>query len=195
MKVPGSRPGAHALPGRLRPMPKRLRIALVALVWLGCASVKVTTETTPGADLSRYHSYAIAPPEDGVPAIRDRVASEIAIQLDRRGFEHRPLGEADLVVAFRGSRADRQRLTDAGDPDATWYVVQHYQLGTLVITVSDAASHEHLWTGTGQIDLFSKDDAQIAKDAERAVEAVLAAFPGTAAPAPETAAPPGPAAQ
>lgn len=162
-------------PGR-RSRPRALAHLLLLLVALGCYHVSVTTRTRPGADFSGLTSFAQeASDRDADAAVAARVQSEIARVMEAKGYAEAPLDSADMVVAFRGSGKSRERLEDAGDPDADFYVVQDYIEGTLVIEVFAHGGETPLWHGTGEVDVST--EANLEKAAAKAVEAVLKDFP------------------
>ena len=137
----------------------------------------VRTESVLPGELQGFRTYAVVPPETGIPAVRDRIENEIEIVLSDRGFRRVMVAEADLVVAFRGSGRPVTRVDHDGDAGATFYRVEKYTEGTLVISIFDTARQKRVWRGTGQIDLRSEDRRVIARDAAHAVDAVLAKFP------------------
>jgi hypothetical protein len=160
----------------------KLRFLIIAPLLWACASgpgpVAVQTESALPRELQGFRTYAVVPPETGIPAVRDRIENEIEIVLDERGFRRVPVAQADMVVAFRGSGRPVTRVDNTGDAGATFYRVEKYTEGTLVISVFDTARERRVWRGTGQIDVRSDDRRTIARDAAHAVDAVLEKFPG-----------------
>jgi hypothetical protein len=159
----------------------KARLLLVAPLLWACASgpgpVDVRTESALPLELQGFRTYAVVPPDTGIPAVRDRIENEIEIVLDDRGFRRVTVTQADMVVAFRGSGRPVTRVHDTGDAGATFYRVEKYTEGTLVISIFDTTREKRVWRGTGQIDVRSKDRRIIARDAAHAVDAVLEKFP------------------
>ncbi len=147
----------------------------MALAALACAGVRVKTETTPGVDFSALETFAQAPPDEAAPRVKDAVHAEIAKQLEAKGFRPAPHDDADFVVAFRASAYRKARLRNAGDPDATYYRIEKYVAGTLVIDVFPMGSSAPIWHGVGEVDVANERYAERA--ATRAVRAILQEFP------------------
>jgi hypothetical protein len=156
---------------------RRLTIPTVLLVLsVSCApKVRVTSEAEPGVDFSTFTTYALAQPSDADPIVAQKVQAEIGRVLEEKGLRPAASEDADLVVAFRGSRAPTTRRTLSSNPTANYFVVEDYIEGTLVITVFDRDRRRRIWQGVGAIDIRREEDVQ--KAAHRAVDAVLAGFP------------------
>jgi hypothetical protein len=154
-----------------------MRTMLVCLLLpaIGCVQVKVATEVAPGADFTRFETYAqvMSPLEN--PVVGETIRSEIDQQLTAKGYRAVSVANADMVVTFRASGEPRSRRRDAGDPDANYYVVHEYIAGTLVIDVFDVLGKQLVWHGVGNVDVPSDRNPQRA--AAQAVEVVLAKFP------------------
>jgi len=54
----------------------------------------------------------------------ESVWTEIATELDAKGYRAAPTGAADVVIAFRVSAVWQTKRVNAGDPDADYYVDQ-----------------------------------------------------------------------
>lgn len=157
-------------------------LALASLLLAsGCYHVKVTAEAEPGADLSGIETFAHAPRDPAVDSgpesrpVSEAVRAQIDAELTGKGYRAAPLESADIVVAFQARGVERSRLQDAGDPDATFYVVRDYVEGTLVIDVFSAGRSRPAWHGVGTVDFAHESNAPRA--ARRAVRDILARFP------------------
>ena len=159
---------------------------VVGLLWCvgGCAGIPVDTWMEPGIELSEFDTFHIVPPPEGIPRVRDRIAIEIAEELEARGYRPAPIDTADMLVVFRGSAERRTRTRSRGDPDA-WHarVTERYVAGTLVVDIFDKRgdNRNRVWHGVAEVELASSDELE--QDAERAVRAILAELP----PVPEKA--------
>jgi hypothetical protein len=162
-----------------RDMRRRAAITLAAVILpiaLGCVNIDVKTDYDPAHDFSSYRTYALAP-EGGDPdgAVRQRVTAELTQAMAARGFEPAAKDRADLLVAFRESGRQRERIVDAGDPDTNYNILQSYTEGTLDIAIVERTTNERIWHGVGETDIVHARD--IPGAAARAVSAVLRDFP------------------
>jgi len=157
---------------------RRTALAGVLLA-LACASgtgVRVETTTTPGTDFSKYRSFALVPPSDARPVVRDRLESEVRDALDGRGLRAAERGQSDVLVVMQTKDLPREREVLA-TPPAGCCVVQRYVEGTLVIEIFDARSSQMIWHGEGEVDLLKVSDRRLEKAASEAAQAVLAELP------------------
>lgn len=145
-------------------------VALALAAAVACASssaVSVRSDRSPEADFGRYATYtwATAPLGGGEwPARNDRTAFDWKVrglvdeQLAQKGYVRGAPGQADLLVDYRVSTEEKElndtfgeyaQYRSAGGSQGlgeAW--VQGYREGTLVVEVSDAATHRLVWYGS-----------------------------------------------
>ncbi len=153
----------------------RRMLAALGLAALSCAQVQVTTEVEPGVDLDRLQTYDLDAPVDADDEVQRLILGEIGRRMNAKGYQRVAREDADMVVAFRTSRATYSRRQLSPDPDANYYVVRSYIEGTLVIDVYERETKTTLWRGVGQIDFQREKDAR--RRAPQVVAAILAEFP------------------
>ena len=170
------------------------RIACVS-VWiavsaLACAPVQVTTEVEPNANLSAYATYYQAPPpqDTGTPDERRYTAelakrhqTQIAAQLQSKGYRRGAENETDLMVRFLLSGEEDVRFVNAADPDTDHRVPKKFSENTLVISLIDTKTGSRVWRGRGDVEIMISG-ALLSPSKERAivrvVRKVLAELPG-----------------
>lgn len=155
------------------------RVGLLALAFtlaLGaCAHVEVSVEVAPGADLSRYATWALAPASWDHPLVGPSIEAAITASLTEKGYATAAVSQADLLVAYRASGVRRSKRKNSGDPDADVYVVKSYIAGTVVIDMLERGQREPLWRGIGEVDVYAEEATPEA--AAAAVKAILRGFP------------------
>jgi hypothetical protein len=163
----------------------KVAFALLALGALGCLSPRADTEVLTHRDFSSYATYAQGPgrgasdarPEDR--ALRAEVGARVEAEIDRelraKGYRPVPRPDADLWVSFRVHGESRAAVTAAGDPDASYQVIEGQIEETLVIKVFEAQSGERIWQGQSRAQLRHRRDLGDGAAAE--VRSILAQFP------------------
>lgn len=163
-----------------------------------CTSAAPVTQTDsrPGFDLSRYHTYnfldAVAPTDSAVTSSGTNifdVKRAVARQLEARGF--RRADQPDLLVNI--GLVDHQRvqtrqanyLTDGapyyiGQRNYRWRAgdipVGTYREGTATIDLVDAARKELVWQGV-TTSVLSNKPSRATEQIEKGVADVFAKFP------------------
>ncbi len=132
-----------------------------ALALIACLPVRVTTETAPGVDVSQLVSFVQAPPPPQdptmplyTPEIGARLSAEIAQALAAKGYRRVDEG-GDFELRFLIKRVEGEKLVNAGDPDADYYILRPYVDGTVTILVLDPKTREPLWQGSGETQVFT----------------------------------------
>jgi hypothetical protein len=190
------RPGA--------PDMKILFLLLAACLLAGCASEPlVQTDRDPGADFSRFHTFAWKqPPPISNPLLKQRVVAAIEAQLQGKGWRLAPEADADIVLVGNVSSVQQQSI-DAfydggywqgwdwhgygygygyrGPVGGTRHVeVRTYTIGSLVLDVFDPRTRRAIWRATAE-GLVPAREADRQRDALLAVEKMLADFPAAQA--------------
>jgi len=166
-------------------------ILLAAVVILGCASTRVSTQYEPGTKFDAYRTfYFVAPQETpGGPApgrkafFSREVMQEIRPMLERKGFSESGSAEqADLLVHFYAIIQNQRDFVPPAYRIGRWgrahvarpgHVVR-YKEGTLVIDIVDRGRKDLVWQGIGTGVLDRKEPA---KNLIESVEKILEDFP------------------
>ena len=127
---------------------------LVALLGLGCLGPRVDVKVSPDTDFAGFGTYAHKAPHDASQHdsnLRALVGESVKAEIDRglgeKGYRAAAAEEADLWVVFRVHGVSRARLTNTGDPDANYNVMENRLEETVVIEVLDARDGRRLWEG------------------------------------------------
>lgn len=171
---------------------RRSQVVLVLcslLTIAGTASAqKVMVDYDHRAPFSDYRTYKwIRPPRMADPFMSQRAMDAINAQLTAKGWQLVSNGPADVGVAAHG--ATRQVRTVerfyAGYPGWGWRwggpgwggaTVNTYPVGTLVVDMFDAHTHQIVWRGAATQALSDKPEKNT-KKLNKAVEKIFAHFP------------------
>ena len=181
---------------------------LSVIFMMGCASVKVVTDTKSGADFSTYQTFKVVHyvNEDDLqaqshrvnPINRGRIESAITSNSELRGMkkaESNPdvviLWASDVDVeksysshstysggAYMGYRG---RYYMGGGPTYTTTDVNEYHIGILTIAIVEKESEELLWLGKGTKDI-SGDERKAEETINLIVGKIMEEFPIGAVP-------------
>lgn len=172
---------------------------LVVIILLPACSTtpKVHSQPKPGADYTRYHTFAMMPwPRTGPatdPGLMLRIAEPARLTaieaLTAKGLTEANPGQADIAVNLRGSSLPKVEVTDWGY-NRTVYTrryghvpvhvgqvdVRTTEERTLTVEVFDNRSKDLVWVG------WSKREATgpvRVEKVQEAIRAILAQFPPT----------------
>jgi hypothetical protein len=198
IRPPRSRPGdgpATGDPGA-RPRAGRSTLALLVLTALvGCGhGPAVKARPLAAVGMAGYHTFGWATPVPVVVASEDRerdaavleytIRNEIDGQLAAKGYSHVAEGvPPDFLVDF-GIRLEEKSADtfgqyieyrdEGGKQGLGPAFVFGYEQGSLVIEVTDTATNQLAWRGTGRAIL---DDGQDIVKVANSVDKILADFP------------------
>ena len=184
-------------------MRSRLRVvamAVGAVAAVGCAGQQVSTDYSPSAAFSGYHTFAIVSRPDSAShqLLDDRVRSALEAQLPAKGLTETDRESADLYVGY--GLVDRTHkevyTTDTGWGwgggwgwhsyrwGVAWPVdlrrsVETYTEGTVVICLVDAKTKHVVWQGQAAdvLSLPVNDPTKATKSIDEAVAKILAKYP------------------
>lgn len=170
---------------------------------MGCATVKVVTDTKSGAEFSNYQTFKVvhyvneedlqAQSHRVNPINRGRIESAIASNAELRGMkeaESNPdviiLWASDVDVeksysshttysggAYMGYRG---RYYMGGGPSYTTTDVNEYHIGILTVAIVEKESEELLWLGKGTKDI-SGDERKAEETINLIVSKIMEEFP------------------
>jgi hypothetical protein len=153
---------------------RRAAIAAIALSLAACSGMTVRSDFNPGADFSKYTTYAWLPaPQTGNPRtdnalVEGRIKSGVDAALAAKGYKKGTEAEANFWVGYHLTIEGQMDVTTvnsyygygwgrgyygmggAGYSDTQ---VRYYDQGTLLIDVVDAQAKELVWRGTGEAEV------------------------------------------
>jgi hypothetical protein len=153
-----------------------------AVAFTGCAATHVNSYLARQADITRYHTFALAAPGrfetgdprlDNNPFFQDRAQAAIEKELAGRGFEKVPAGSAALIVHYylsvkqqvTGNHAEAQYGSENQYGSCAGCTPPYVSdADTLVIDLVDARTEQLVWRG------WVEGNAQGAIDDQRVME-------------------------
>ena len=176
-------------------------ISVFTLAFIGCSSVKYSTDFDPTQDFSKYKTYRFANPKEvdpedllnQYPLIKKRVIAAIEQDFKAKGFQVAEEGEPDFVVLLAAGSKERMQVTQTGGYGyGGWYGgyrgygsyggsthVSYYEEGSLIIDIVDWQEKELSFRGTasGTLSKSEKTPEEAQLDADEVVTNILAKFP------------------
>jgi len=177
-------------------------VPIFSLVMAGCSTIKVVTDTKPGADFTGYNTFKVVHfvPEEAQQSQtqrinqinRERIKSAITRDAEARGMkavEDHP----DILILFATDVNIEQSYTSRteymgggywgyrggyymGGPAYTTTDVTKYYIGKLTIGIVEPEAKDLLWYGQGTKDISG--DANKAEETINAlVDKIMAEFP------------------
>lgn len=174
------------------------------LVLAGCASgPRVASQADPGADFSRYRSFAFYTPlaleQNGYTTITsNRIRAAVRSQMEARGYVFDE-GNPDLRVNLNAYLQDKTRVTTLPEVDYDYYYsyrargyvavpywrdrtdVRQYTEGTLNVDLVDARLKQLVWEGIAVGTVGRADPQRRGEQIDTAVAAIFASYPYRAA--------------
>jgi hypothetical protein len=145
-----------------------LSVLILFLCFLAsCSSVTVNYDYDPAVDFSKYKTFEYYEgdpiPGDELakhPLVQKRVKEALIKGLIDKGYEQSESGDPDFIVAVHAGVKERMQVHQTGGYYGGWYDpwwgpyggtthVSHYDEGTLVVDVVDAAEKDLIWRGLG----------------------------------------------
>ena len=137
----------------------KLAIGILTVAALGCSTLQVNTDYSPGTDFSKYKSFSLQKGEAGKYQIEvDRLMKAIESAISARGLKGVPEG-GDLSVVVHVTLGKDTQLNTTGYGGYGGYrwgggmqttTVQEIPTGTLVVDLVDAATKTAVWRGTAK---------------------------------------------
>lgn len=180
-------------------------VALSSLLALAaCASApRVASQADPGADFSRYRSFAFYTPlaleQNGYTTITsNRIRAAVRAQMEARGYVFDE-ADPDLWVNLNAYLQDKTRVTTMPEVDYDYYYsyrargyvavpywrdrtdVRQYTEGTLNVDLVDARRKQLVWEGIAVGTVGRADAQRRGEQIDAAVAAIFAAYPHRAA--------------
>jgi len=180
-------------------------VALSSLLALAaCVSApRVASQADPGADFSRYRSFAFYTPlaleQNGYTTITsNRIRAAVRAQMEARGYVFDE-ADPDLWVNLNAYLQDKTRVTTMPEVDYDYYYsyrargyvavpywrdrtdVRQYTEGTLNVDLVDARRKQLVWEGIAVGTVGRADAQRRGEQIDAAVAAIFAAYPHRAA--------------
>ena len=176
-------------------------VALSSLLALAaCASgPRIASQSDPGADFSRYRSFAFYTPlaleQNGYTTITsNRIRAAVRAQMEARGYVFDE-ADPDLWVNLNAYLQDKTRVTTMPEVDYDYYYsyrargyvavpywrdrtdVRQYTEGTLNVDLVDARRKQLVWEGIAVGTVGRADAQRRGEQIDTAVAAIFAAYP------------------
>jgi hypothetical protein len=164
--------------------------AVLVLAMLACAltpAQDVTTNSMPGADFSKYHSYKWVPIDGAVvpnQIVDAQIKQSIDSQLAAKGLTKTDGDKADLLVGYQISIQQEKQWNAYGTGGMRWgggmasAQQSTISTGTLVLDMYDPASKQLVWTGRVSKTLDpSANQGKKQKNLDKAMQKLLKNFP------------------
>ena len=140
----------------------------LALMFAVAAFAKVTIDYDHAADFSRYSTFSwLKEPNTKNPLMRQRIVGFINTQLVSKELTMVPSG-GDLAIAAHAATHEEKALETfySGYPRWRWHDawgsettrVETYEIGTLVIDLFDANTHQVVWRGVASDTITDNPD-------------------------------------
>ena len=147
---------------------------------------KVTTDSMPGTDWSKYHTFSWGegtPVQD--PLLAQKIVAEIESQLTAKGFK-KVDSDPDLVVLYHTTTGEQKSLNwsnmggwgrfgGMGSAQVDTVIT-----GQLKVDIGDAKEKKFLWRGTAA-GTVSSDPQKLEKTLNKSVAKMFQKFPPTTA--------------
>lgn len=145
----------------------------------------VKTDYDHHADFTRYRTYHWERVQTTNPFWEQRIKDAVEKDLQAKGWQKQDSGGDVALAAVGGTHDEREYQTFyTGMPGWRWRgfgdtattTVDTYHVGTLVVDIYDANSHQLLWRGTAEDTLSDKPEKNERK-LEKAVDKMFDHFP------------------
>ncbi|HTU42541.1 MAG TPA: DUF4136 domain-containing protein [Candidatus Aquilonibacter sp.] len=136
------------------------------------------------ANFSQYKTYTWGKVETQNPLWDDRIKEAVDQELAKKGWTEVASG-GDVTVMAIGTTRDQPTLQTFYDGFPGWRwggfgeattLVEHYEVGTLIIDIFDSRDKQLIWRGSASDTLPDKPDKAI-KDLQKAVDKMFDHFP------------------
>jgi hypothetical protein len=160
------------------------------LAMLACAiapAQDVTTNSMPGADFTKYHSYKWVPIDGAVQPnqiVDAQIKQSVDSQLATKGLTKTDGDKADLLVGYQISITQEKQWNAYGTGGMRWgggmasAQQSTISTGTLVLDMYDPAGKQLVWTGRVSKTLDpSANQGKKQKNLDKAMQKLLKNFP------------------
>jgi hypothetical protein len=164
-----------------------LGLALASLLATAAAAQKITTESSPDANLASYKTFTwLKEPNVTDPLMKQRIVDDVNRQLQAKGLQRVDNG-GDLAVAAHMATQTQKTLNTfydgfgggwrwGGGFGSSTTMVNTYQEGTLVVDLFEAKTKQAIWRGTAT-QTVSKNPQTQAKNIDKAAQKLFSKYP------------------
>ena len=162
----------------------------LALAMLACAltpAQDVSTNSMPGADFSKYHTYKWVPIDGAVvpnQIVDAQIKQSIDSQLATKGLTKTDGDKADLLIGYQISITQEKQWNAYGTGGMRWgggmasAQQSTISTGTLVLDMYDPAGKQLVWTGRVSKTLDpSANEGKKQKNLDKAMQKLMKNFP------------------
>jgi len=162
----------------------------LALAMLACAltpAQDVSTNSMPGADFSKYHTYKWVPIDGAVvpnQIVDAQIKQSIDSQLATKGLTKTDGEKADLLIGYQISITQEKQWNAYGTGGMRWgggmasAQQSTISTGTLVLDMYDPAGKQLVWTGRVSKTLDpSANEGKKQKNLDKAMQKLMKNFP------------------
>lgn len=177
-------------------------LAVFTLLAAACATMRVHSYLEPGADLSRYRTYAFGPAgtmSTGDPRLDDnpffnrRVQADVDRILAEKGYQKAKSGAGDLLIHYHASVSQQIELADDERSECRAPVTvgtrtetplnclpYSYDQGTLLIDLVNSRTKQLVWRGWAEssMDDVLRNQEWMEQQIDDSVRRILAKLPG-----------------
>jgi len=143
-------------------MKQILFIGIVALMFVGCSSVRTTADWDPSADFRGYKSFNFSQSFDEIKVNdldKRRIKNAIKTELEKRGYVQS--NQPDILVNGYVTAVDKTVVTNTHYGGygpyhygwGGWYSttdVNNYREGTLIVSLIDVRAKQLVWEGRAE---------------------------------------------
>jgi Domain of unknown function (DUF4136) len=175
---------------RIRPEIARVGMGLALAMLLACSAAlaqDVTTNSMPGVDFSKYHTYKWVPVEGATypnQILDAQIKQSIDSQLAAKGLTKTDGDKADLLVGYQASIDQEKQWNAYSTGGMRWgggmasAQQSTISTGTLVLDMYDPATKQLVWTGRASKTLDpSANQQKHQKNLDKAMQKLLKNFP------------------
>ena len=170
---------------------------MVAAVGSSAYAQDVKTDYDHDADFTKYHTFSFAKVQSSDPLFEQRIRDAVTKDLTAKGLQMTPNGGDVNVTAIGNTKSQQEYNTFydglggggfgwrgwrgwgggwGGGLNESQTTVSQIPVGTLVVDLYDANTHQLVWRGTGQDELSNKADKNT-KKLDKTVDKMFAKYP------------------
>jgi hypothetical protein len=170
-----------------------LALSLAAFSAAPLAAATVSTDYDHKANFRSYHTFSFNKVQTSDPFYVQRIEDEVTKDLSQAGWRMVPSGGDVSINAIGGVRNKQEYNTFydglggggwgwrgwggwGGGWGSTQTTVQNVPVGTLMLTMFDANTHQLIWRGMSQSDISNKSDKNT-KTLDNDIDKMLNGFP------------------
>ena len=170
-----------------------LGLSLAAMSAVPMMAANVSTDYDHNANFRSYKTFSFYKVQTADPFYADRIQSEITKDLTQAGWQMVPSGGDVSITAIGGVRDKAEYNTFytglggggwgwrgwggwGGGWGSTQTTVQEVPVGTLMVDMYDASTHQLIWRGKAQSDMSNKSDKNT-KILDKDIDKMLNGFP------------------